>query len=36
VQLDGSVQAIRWDVYLKSPGEFQPERTQLRDRPDGR
>lgn len=36
VQLDGSVQSIRWDIYLKAPGQFQPERIQMRERPEGR
>jgi hypothetical protein len=36
VQVDGTMQAVRWDIYLKSPGQFQPDRIQIRDRPEGR
>jgi hypothetical protein len=36
VQRDGSVQAIHWDIYLKAPGQFQPEKIQIRERPEGR
>lgn len=36
LQLDGTVQSIRWDIYLKGPGQFQPEKIQIRERPEGR
>ena len=34
--LDGTAQAVRWDVYLKAPGEFQQDKIQIRERPEGR
>jgi hypothetical protein len=36
VQLDGSVHPARWDIYLSAPGQFQPEKIQIRERPEGR
>jgi hypothetical protein len=36
VQIDGSAQANRWDIYLKAPGQFQQDKIQIRDRPEGR
>ena len=34
VQLDGSTQSIRWDIFLKAPGQFQADRIQIRERPE--
>jgi hypothetical protein len=36
LQLDGTAQTMRWDIYLKAPGQFQPEKIQIRERREGR
>jgi hypothetical protein len=36
VEHDGTMQPIRWDIFLKAPGQFQPEKMQMRERSEGR
>ena len=36
VQIDGTIPAIRWDIYLKAPGQFQADKIQMRERPEAR